>query len=211
VAPMSDPVSTGVAALDRKLGGGIPPGTLVALLAEPASQAELFLTNVACQRETVYLTPERTPTAVSAALRERHGDCDDVAVTALDRDAPVADAVQYVERLPDESVLVVDPVGPLERVDSGQFRAFLTTLRAQLSRTDGVAVLHGLKHEAAPAQRHRTEYMADLVFDVVTDADAGGIETLLLVPKFRGGAALTEPVRIELTDRIAVDTSRDIA
>ena len=211
MGPMSDTVSTGVPTLDRKLGGGIPSGTLVALLAEPASQAELFLSAIARQRETVYLTPERTPTAVSTALRERHGDCDGVAVTALDRDAPVADATQYVERLPEESLLVVDPVGPLERVDPGQFRTFLTALRAQLSRTDSVAVLHGLKHEGEPTQRHRTEYMADLVFDVVTDADAGDMETLLLVPKFRGGAALTEPVRIELTDRIAVDTSRDIA
>jgi len=208
---MTEPYSTGIAPIDREIGGGIPPGTMVALLADPASQAELFLHEFAARQDTLYLSAERGATAVTNALREGNRDCEDVAVVALDSDAPVVDAVQQVERLPEGAVVVVDPVGPLERADPGRFRTFLSTLRSQLAGTDGVAVLYGLKHDAAPDQRHRTAYAADLVFDLVTDADGDTVENHLLVPKFRGGRALTDSIRVELTDRIAVDTSRDIA
>lgn len=208
---MTRTFSTGVQALDRKLDGGIPAGTLVALLAEPASQAGLLISELAAREETVYLSSERSTTAVTAALREQQGTYDDVTVTRLDRDAPVIDAIDHVEDLPEESLCVVDPVEPLERTDPGQFRTFLDRLRSALARTDSIAVLHALEHGETPSQRYRTTYASDLVFEVVTDASDEEVETRLLVPKFRGGRALTDAVRLELTDTVRVDTSRDIA
>lgn len=203
--------STGVPALDRELDGGVPPGTLVVLLAEPASQSELFLSELVAQHATVYLTPERTPTTVSESLGTGAGASSDLEITSLARDAPVPDGNGYVDELSEESLLVVDPIGPLERCEAGQFRRFLSQLRAKLVQTDSVAVVHALKHDHTPPQRHRTEYMADLVLDLVTEVDGDSVESQLLVPKFRGGTALTDAVRVELTDHIAVDTSRDIA
>lgn len=203
-------VATGVRALDRKLDGGIPSGSLVTLLAEPASQAELFLAEFAAGQRTVYLSGERTPTAVTSSLRTR-GASDDLTVSRLDREGPVNDALGHVDRLPDESVFVVDPVEPLERAAAGEFRAFLETLRATLSQTDSVAVLHALKHGSSPPQRHRTEYLSDIVLDLETVRADDSLDSRLFVPKFRGGRALTEPLRLDLTDRIDVDTSRDIA
>lgn len=208
---MTRTVSTGVPALDRELDGGIPSGSLVTLLAEPVSQAELFLSELTAHQETVYLSSERAPTAVATALRDQNGSYDDVTVTRLDRDTPVIDAIEQVEKLPDESLFIVDPVESLERADPGQFRAFLEKLQSVLARTDSIAVLHALKHDATPSQRHRTTYVSDLVFDLETSATDGSIETQLLVPKFRGGSALTDAVSLELTDSITVDTSRDIA
>lgn len=202
---------TGVRALDRKLDGGIPTGSLVTLLAEPASQAELFLSEFVARQETVYLSGEQAPTAVTSALRSQRGTYDDLAVSQLDREAPVSDALAHVEGVTDESLLVVDPVEPLERADTGEFRAFLETLQARLAQTDSVAVLYALKHSATPSQRHRTEYTSDIVFDLETKRNDDAIENRLFVPKFRGGRALTEPICLDLTDRISVDTSRDIA
>ena len=40
---MTERLRTGIDVLDRKLDGGIPAGSIVALTAQPASQAELFL------------------------------------------------------------------------------------------------------------------------------------------------------------------------
>jgi len=211
---MTQHVSSGVRALDRQLGGGVPSGTLVTLLAEPTSQAELFIAGFISGRETVYLSTERTPTTVTAALHQQKGpreDHTDLTVTQLDRDAPVIDAIDHLEGLPDESVLVVDPVESLERADAGQYRAFVSELQATLTQTDSIAVLHALKHDSTPAQRHRTEYMSDLVLDLVVDTSHDSIESQLFVPKFRGGNALTDPLQVELTDSITVDTSRDIA
>lgn len=208
---MTRGLSTGVRALDRKLDGGIPPGTLVTLLADPASQAELLLERFIDDQETVYLTSERTPTAVTTALRDQGGPHDGLVVSQLDRETPIIDAIECIAKLPDEAVFVIDPVDVLERASAGQFRAFLEQLRAALTRTESVAVLHALKHSSSPSQRHRTKYMSDIVFDLVTETTNETIETQLFVPKFRGGRALTDPINVELTDAIAVDTSRDIA
>lgn len=202
---------TGVRALDRKLDGGIPAGSLVTLLAEPASQAELFLSGFVARQATVYLSGEQAPTTVTSALRSQRGAYDELAVSQLDREAPVSDALAHVEGLTAESLLVVDPVEPIERADAGEFRAFLETLQARLAQTDSVAVLYALKHDATPSQRHRTEYTSDIVFDLETTRGEDAIENRLFVPKFRGGRALTEPICLDLTDRISVDTSRDIA
>lgn len=211
---MTQRVSSGIRALDRKLSGGVPSGTLVTLLAEPTSQAELFIEGFISERETVYLSTERAPTTVMAALHQQkgpHNSHTDLTVTQLDCDAPVIDAISHLETLPDESVLVIDPIESLECADSGQYRAFISKLRATLTQTNSIAVLHALKHDSTPAQRHRTEYMSDLVFDLVTTTSHGSVESELFVPKFRGGNALTDPIQVELTDSITVDTSRDIA
>ena len=93
----------------------------------------------------------------------------------------------------------------------GQFRTFLESLRTALAQTNAVALLHALKQDSTPSQRHRTEYASDLVLDLETETGDDAVESRLHVPKFRGGRALTEPLDLELTDGIAVDTSRDIA
>lgn len=206
-----DTVSTGVPALDRKLDGGLPTGTVVSLLADPASQSELFLSELASQRETLYLTVDRSPTAVSKSLNGQAGAFDDLSVKSLDASAPVVDALRSIATLPEDGLVVIDPIGPLERAGSGSYRAFLSELKSIAAQRDAVAVLHALKHADAPSQRHRTEHVADVVFDLVTEPSGDSVENRLLVPKFRGGRALTDAVRMSLTDRIAVDTSRDIA
>ncbi|MDS0221859.1 transcriptional regulator [Haloarcula sp. S1AR25-5A] len=208
---MTQRFETGVRALDRKLDGGIPAGSLVTLLAEPASQAELFLSKFVAQQDTMYLSGEQAPTTITSTLRTHRETYDDLTVSQLDRKAPVSDALTHIEELTSESLLVIDPVEPLERADTGEFRACLETLQAKLAQTDSVAVLYALKYDATPPQRHRTEYTSDIVFDLETERSADALENRLFVPKFRGGRALTEPLCLDITDRISVDTSRDIA
>ena len=57
---MVERLRTGIEVLDRKLDGGIPAGSIVALTADPASQAELFLYELTATRGTLYLSLDRT-------------------------------------------------------------------------------------------------------------------------------------------------------
>jgi hypothetical protein len=62
-----------------------------------------------------------------------------------------------------------------------------------------------------PAQRGRTEYLADIVFDLITERRGGSIENSLSVPKSRGWRSLSETIELDLTSDVTIDVSRKIA
>jgi hypothetical protein len=53
--------------------------------------------------------------------------------------------------------------------------------------------------------------MSDVVFDLQTAVDGAEVENRLAVPKFRGGRAPDETIKLRLSEQVTVDTSRDIA
>jgi len=115
-----------------------------------------------------------------------------------------------VRELPESSNLLIDVVDPLEEADSTRYRAFLNELQTHMVNTGSIAVLHAMRSDP-PANRGLTEHMADVVFDLRTDTSGSQIVNRLAVPKFRGGSALEETIKLKLTDGVTIDTSRDIA
>ncbi len=207
---MLDRLSTGIPVLDRKLDGGLPPGSTVALCAPPASQAELLLSEFTLSRPTQYLTTDRDEESVSAGFRRASGRRTPE-VRYIPGDAPLDHARRLFQRLPSDSTLVVDPVNLLEREDPTRYRNFLHDLQAHVRGTDSLAVLHCLDGRNVPNQRDITEHAVDVVFQLHTEISGDRVENRLAVPKFRGGRALPETIKLELTEFVAIDTSRDIA
>ncbi|PSQ43765.1 transcriptional regulator [Halobacteriales archaeon QS_9_68_42] len=152
---MSDRLPTGIDVLDRKLNGGIPPGSIVALCAQPASQAELFLYELTATRGTLYLSLNRTGEFVSNSIDNAETSTGDPTVRDVTGEAPLDNTTKLVSALPEESNLIVDPVDTLDEGDR--------------------------------------------------------IENRLAVPKFRGGRAMSDVIKLELSDEVEIDTSRDIA
>ncbi len=72
-------------------------------------------------------------------------------------------------------------------------------------------MLHCPKAELAPSARETTLHVADAVFDLRSVVGATELKTHLMIPKFRGGGAPTENIKLELSERVSIDTSRDIA
>ncbi|WP_144799136.1 RAD55 family ATPase [Halorubrum depositum] len=208
-----EPLPTGISVLDREFGGGIPSGSVVALKADPASQSELILDRFARVRECRYLTTVRSVDAVEANLTLADGEDEDDRTVVRDAggEDPFSAALDAAAELPDGGTVVVDSVEPLEARDRGEYGAFLEDLRRHVDDVDGLAVLHALKGEGPDRNRVVTEQVADVVFDLRTTVTGTEIANRLVVPKFRGGAALEEPLKLKLTDSVSVDTSRDIA
>jgi KaiC/GvpD/RAD55 family RecA-like ATPase len=73
------------------------------------------------------------------------------------------------------------------------------------------AHLHCLDGHGVPELRDTTEHMADIVFELDTRVKGDRVENRLAVPKFRGGQALADVIKLELADEVEIDTSRDIA
>lgn len=207
----SSRLPTGIDALDRELDGGFPPGSLVAYCAPPASQSEILLYELTATRPSLYLTTDRTEEAVRDAFGRASCPTGDPEITQVPFDAPLQHADRLFRSIGEGMNLIVDPVDELERTERSRYRSFLNDLQNHLVNTGSVGVLHCMRTKAEPELRGVTEHMADVVFELSQERNGTDIETRLAVPKFRGGRALDETIKLELADRVRVDTSRDIA
>jgi len=202
---------TGMDVLDRQLDGGVPEGSVVAFIAPPASQSELLLYELSNARPTLYLTTERTEQAVDDAFERTTAPTGDPRINYVPGDAPLENASQMFRNVNGEANLIVDPVDVLERTDRNRYVNFLNGLQNHMQNIGGLTVLHCLRGSHLPELRDTTEHMADVIFDLSVTVDGSDVETQLAVPKFRGGRAPTETMKLELAERVQIDTSRDIA
>jgi KaiC/GvpD/RAD55 family RecA-like ATPase len=207
---MADRLPTGISVLDRQLGGGIPPGSILLLSADPASQSESLLYEIAAARGTLYVTTVRSEQAVRDAIERYRGGVDRLSIRDAGDYPPIDNATRLVKDLPESANLLVDVVDPLEETEPTRYRRFLNDLQTHMVNTGSVAVLHAM-HGSETPNRTLTEHMADVVFDLRTDTSGSQIVNRLAVPKVRGGSALEETIKLKLTDGVTIDTSRDIA
>ncbi|MFC7203448.1 RAD55 family ATPase [Haloferax namakaokahaiae] len=204
-------LASGIDVLDRQLGGGIPAGSIVLLSADPASQSELFLYELTSTRGTLWLTTLRSEVAVQDAIDRFPGPAGNPTVRDVGGDAPLDSAHKLVRDLPEGANLIIDVVDMLEHAETMRYRKFLNELQNHMVNTKGLTVLHGMKGESVADNRDLTEHMADIVFDLSTSVDGSEVENRMAVPKFRGGQALKDTIKLRLSERVTVDTSRDIA
>jgi len=208
---MAARLPTGIDVLDRKIDGGIPAGSVLVYESPPASQGELLLYEFAAPRATLYVTTDRTESAVADAFTSAGVRVQQPTIRFLQTDAPLDNARRLFRNVRDTATFVVDPLDVLERTERGRYETFLSELKNHMQNTGSVAVLHGLRGESLPELRDVTLHMADVLFRLDTRIKGSEIENTLAVPKFRGGRALAETVKLDLGDRVTIDTSRDIA
>ena len=208
---MTETLSTGIEILDQELDGGVPAGRILALSASPVSQSELFLYEMAAVRPTVYLTTERTETDVIDGLEGTGTPTETVDIHRITSEDPLGEAKAAIETLPEKGTLIIDPVRLFEETEPTAYRTFLNDLKIRTSETGSLTLLHCLEGRRVPDQRDRTEYLADIIFDLETELRGGKVKNSLSIPKFRGGEALSESVNLDLTADVTVDVSRKIA
>ncbi|SNR23845.1 RAD55 family ATPase [Halorubrum vacuolatum] len=207
-----DRLATGIPVLDRVLDGGLPPGSVVVLKADAASQSELFINTFCGVRETQYVTTVRSTTTVERGIERSDAvDTESVTVHAAHDEEAIERTAAVVSELDTESTLIVDSVEPLERTDAETYRRFIDDLMTRVIDAEAIAILHAVRSEHDPENRVLTEQMADLVFDLRSRVTGTDVEHRLIVPKFRGGVIPEKPLKLKLGESVTVDTSRDIA
>lgn len=204
-------LSLGITPLDRQLDGGLPPGSVVAYSAPPASQSELLLYELTRTRDTLYLSTDRSEDAVADALAKATCPTGDPEIRFVPGDAPLENARRMIRSVGEETNVIIDTGDMLERSDRGRYKRFLNELGNHMQNTGSLTVIHCMVGDSEPPLRATTQHMADVVFDLQQHYNGSEIETRLSVPKLRGGRALTDTIKLELEERVRVDTSRDIA
>jgi len=159
-------LTTGVPAVDRALGGGVSPGSLVAVVARPAVESEPLLYAPASEHPTRYLTALRPRAAIETAPRTHGADVGgDVEVEAVDGDALDAPEA-HLGGLEPASLLVVDPVTEAEQGEREAYRAFLDAVDRACRMIESVALLHFVETRPATLRRDLALAPADVVFDI---------------------------------------------
>lgn len=201
--------STGLRFLDRRIGGGLVPGELLALTAPPGSQSELLLAQLASVRRSVVVSTTRSKSELEAWV-DANVTNQDVTTIPVDAETFVEDPESVVESMQPESFFIVDSMDGLETVSRDRFLSFLDTIKGALRETDNVGVLHCSDTASPPPRRSLTLHRADYVWKLEVLPLSREVKTRLLVTKARLGRALTEPIPVTLTDEVRIDTSRRI-
>lgn len=198
--------TTGNVFLDRRVGGGVPVGNLLAVVAPPESQSQLLLREFAATRESVYIC---TTCSDETEIREQYlpaGASSTVLPTSPE--SMLASPGEYAAEVPAESFVFVDAVNGLEHAgDRSAYLGFLNALKKRLREVGAVGVLHALESDPSPRMRTETLHRADHVWRLKPEFGSRNIRYRLLVTKARGHGALDAPIPLVLTDRVEIDTS----
>lgn len=203
--------SIGLQFLDRRLGGGIAAGTLLALTSPPHSQSELLLRQFLRSRPSLFVSTIRPVEEVRTWATTGGQDPPDLRCIRRDPEALLEDPSILVEEIAAESFVIIDRTNALETAPRGEYLEFLDQLAAALRETHSVGVLHCSDVHQAPPRRGLTLDRVDQVWQLEILQLSREIKNRLLVTKSRRSRALREPIDLLMTDRVQVDTSRKIA
>ena len=200
--------STGNIELDRNLNGGIPTGSLVVIRTDPSTQGEVILKQLTQQHSTLYLSTLRTEPDIENWLDTPPGQAR-VEYTAMD--TPIEKVKENIGMVNEQVNIILDPINPLENEDYSKYVTMLQSFKTHLENTDSIGIVHMLKNGDGPDHRSNTLAMADMVWDLDQELKGEELETRLKVTKCRSGVLPDKVSKVDLRDRVIIDTSRDIA
>jgi KaiC/GvpD/RAD55 family RecA-like ATPase len=207
-------LSTGIDILDNPeyLKGGFKKGSVVTLIADPISTAELFMYDIASMRPTNYFTTSRSEEAVRSNLEimERSPEEFDV-IDVFSADEVFRTVVEGLEDVGREENIIIDTVSDLARHD--RFDDILDTVYRVSHETNSVTYLYMIKEnsETMDYVESRIPYLSDVVMKVTTGLEGEKIENRLAISKLRGQTPPEKTIKLIIGEEITVDTSRDIA
>lgn len=213
-----DQFSTGIVGLDRELDGGIPPGTLVAIETDPASQGSSLLQHLAIQQPTLYIQTRLTGDEVELWLQDEQLVPEEsrkqVEYTGIEQG--ISEIYEYLDGLTEPVNIVIDPVNRLESASEDEYLGFLRNIRSHIQDTGRVCYLHILDCDRCDPDDDcphcaETYRVADMVWKVTATVTEDTNNTLLAVTKRRAGATPDAPLEVEFGEEITVDTSRNIS
>lgn len=230
---MTDKLPTGIQGVDRELSGGIEPGSLLSVIAKPATQSEALLHEIIERRPTLYLSTLRESAAVKQRLNG-HGDelyvTDVLGTQTMDKefmkeitgtrshtmsvtetDDVLDDVYETIEQVDQKMNIIIDPINPLEETENKHgYREVINKLKSIVLETGGLGVLHCITLGTAPPLRDVTLTISDVVFELELVSATNEMQYQLTIPKNRGGTTLLEEATVKFNSRVWIDDTRNI-
>jgi len=224
-------LSTGLPTLDKELDGGLLPGSLVYLTADPMTMGEIFLFQFIQQRQSYYVNTERKPEYILNNLKQFgfeasgikfidiHEKYYEKADKLLDRgelrDYKILDFFIKQLGLIDarEINLIVDTVTFFQHLDvkRSKLKELIDIMYDTIKRTEGLGFLYGIKGDNRSLIENELINICDVIFDISLIRKADKTTTELTIPKARDRPIHGNVIKFKIEGGIIMDTSREIA
>ncbi len=231
VAKMNTKKSTGIQALDRRLGGGLPNGSVVLFRSNPMSMSEIFLYYFTTAQKTYYFTTERDPKYIKQNISNFGLDTDNISFIDIynkyrkniggtggeKRDEMILKYFSAeIEKLRKDKdfVCIIDTYSFFLEldVDNGRIRELLEQIYEMTKETDSVSYLYVLKDAYVNKIVEAHSNTCDVIFDIESERVGENVYNRLLIPKIRGIFPVpTQFIKYQIIDGIQIDTSMYIA
>lgn len=225
---------TGLEILDRTLNGGIPKGSLVYFGADAKSQPEIFLYEFTVPRKTYYFTTDRAPSHITRHMAElnfkwEHIEFIDVHdeyynnifVSATEPGEAERRLIEFIDSKLDyiyssgdaSFTIILDSFSFLldMGIDVHILKRLLDKVYDLVIDQGSTCIMLTYKRMHSERLENLFQSACDTIFDIDVELKGDKISNKLSIPKIRSIAPLTEYIRFKVSDRIYIDTSRDIA
>ncbi|WP_456467958.1 RAD55 family ATPase [Archaeoglobus sp.] len=227
-------VPTGIVLLDRRLDGGLPPGSFVCVYADPLAMPEAFLYQFATVMKSYYFTTNRSAKFVKMDIQKLGLDAEYVNFVDVYTQYYLNEYGQFVveDKYRDKEIFdfVDDQLSKITEengeyniiVDSLSFflnlsvewglKDWLLNKLYTISKENGTVIYCYLVKNLHPAKVvNKVLDISDVVFDIESERVGERIVSKFAVPKLRGKRPVSEYFRFYVEEGVQVDTSRDIA
>ncbi|HUR62062.1 MAG TPA: RAD55 family ATPase [Candidatus Thermoplasmatota archaeon] len=198
---MADRLTTGIAGLDAQLGGGVPPGTVHLLLAEPMNAQELFTYHFAAggiksSGHCTFVVTSNSAEQVQAGIKMVGSDPSKASVTSL------ANSKTWNVPEPDKGRYVLDSLSEvvLHQTWDKMFSR-LADMRAKARENGAVILLTATPDLHTPREVALLKMWADGVMELGFDRQGFGLYPFLKVTKMRGVPDSARFLLFKETDR----------
>ncbi|MCX9084537.1 MAG: recombinase RecA [Candidatus Methanoperedens sp.] len=224
-------LNTGLPTLDSELEGGLYPGSLVYLMADSMTMAEIFLYQFIQQRNSYYVNTERKKEYIISNLKkygydetkekfidvhEKYYEMNGKFVVGGEiKDYMIIDfLIKQLRSIDEKDInLIVDTITFFQylEVKRSKLRELIDVIYDTTKRTEGLGFLYGLKGEKRTMIENEILNICDAVFDVSLTKKTDKSVTELTIPKARDRPIRGNVLKFKIEGGIIMDTSREIA
>lgn len=207
-------LSTGIEILDTRLDGGFPEGSVVTLIADPVSTAELFLYDLAETRHTHYFSTTRSAETVEATLEQIGRDPSQLEIVDIySADGNEAEiAMNHLDQVDVEENVIFDTFSDFTH-HYGRHEEVIDKLYEVSHWNGGLTYLYMIKADDASTtySESKVPYLSDIVLKMISNIEGEQVENRLAITKLRGETPPQKTIKLNIGTSIEIDTSRDIA
>lgn len=195
---------------------------------------EVFLYELSTPRKTYYITTHKNPRYIKRNMKELDFESPGIEFinlheeyyhkilpAAADRQAAAKKLAQYLndwldglkKKNENNFTIIFDNFSFLVDlgIDIDSLKRMLDKVYDILNEGNSICYLmmvKGMHHESI---ENHIQYWCDVIFDIDLERKGDKIVNKLTLPKIRGMNPITDYIKFKVTDRITIDTSRDIA